>query len=105
MWHQGVDADGGIRARFVFHDHGLSDTVLQVLGDDARGQIDAATGRIGHDNPDCLARERLRVRRCGDGDERGQSDQPPLRVKDAHDEKFSVGVQRSAPMMGRARWR
>jgi hypothetical protein len=60
------------------------DAVLQVLCDDARGQIDAATGRIGHDDPDCLARERLRLRRCGD--DRDQSDQPPLHVTDAHDD-------------------
>ena len=64
--HQGLDAYGGICARFVFHDDVLPDAVLQVLCDQARGQIDAAAGRIGHDNSDCLARECLRVRRCED---------------------------------------
>ena len=82
--HQVFDADRRIGARLVFHDDALSDAVLQVLCDDARGQIDAAAGRIGHDNPDGPVRECFRVRGCGDGDDREQSDQPPLRVKEIH---------------------
>jgi hypothetical protein len=103
--HQGVDADGGICPGLVFHDDGLSDAVLQVPGDDACGQINAATGWIGHDDPDGLARERLRLRRCGDGDDRAQRDQPPLHVKDAHDEYSPSPSSGPRPMMSRTRWK
>jgi hypothetical protein len=73
---EGLDADGGIGARLVFHDDALADAVLQILGDDARGQIDAAAGRIGHDDSDCSIRKCLRLRGCGDADDREQRDQP-----------------------------
>ncbi len=66
--HQIVDADGRIRARLVFHDDALSDSVLQVFCDHARGQIDAAAGRVGHDNSDAPARECFCMRRYGDRD-------------------------------------
>jgi hypothetical protein len=55
----------------------LSNAILQVLGDNARSQIDAAAGGIRHDNSDCLVGECLRMRRCGDGDDSEQSNHWP----------------------------
>jgi hypothetical protein len=63
-----------IAAGAVFHHHGLADPVLQTLGEQTRGRVRHATGRIGHDQPDALTRiGRLTLRRqrqAKDGGER-----------------------------------
>src|SRR5262249_34460067 len=51
-----------------------------------------------------LGRECLRVRRCGDGEDRVQSDQPPLRVKEVHHARFAFDVRLPALMMDATRW-
>src|SRR5579862_8816480 len=79
--HQVFDSDGGVSARFVLYDDALSDTLLQILGDDAPGQVDAATGRIGHDNSHRPVREILRVRRWGDAGHREKNEQAPRHAK------------------------
>ena len=89
---QRVDADGGIGAGLVLDDDALPEAVLQVLGDDACGQVDAAAGRIGHDDADGLARECLRVRRRRNGEGGQQSDQAPPRAKPARHELSSSGL-------------
>lgn len=44
------------------------------------------------------------MRRRGDGDDRVQSNQPPLRVKELHHEIFAFDVRLAALMMDATRW-
>src|SRR5215472_4032589 len=117
---QGFDADGRIRTRLVFHDDVVSNAILQVLRDNARSQIDAAAGGIRHDNSDCLVGECLRMRRCGDGDDSEQSDQPTLheylsstsgpmmdgtrRKEQAHKTRISFAPSELRAMLQRSCW-
>ena len=81
--HQVVNADNGIGAGFVFHNDALSDTVLEIFRNDTAGEINAAAGRIGNDDPHCSGRECLRRRRCGESRNGEEKDRPQFHVEEA----------------------
>ena len=55
----GIRGDDGVRAGLVLHDDGLAPGRLQLVGELARHDVDAAAGRVGDDDAHRLRRPRL----------------------------------------------
>ncbi|MHC2720714.1 hypothetical protein ACVMGE_003201 [Bradyrhizobium diazoefficiens] len=62
-FRESLARDHAAGAGLVLDDEGLTELFLELVGDDARGAVDIAAGRIGHDQLDAARRPLLG--RCG----------------------------------------